>query len=191
MKNFKKVLSIISLVVSIGLVPTNLSSPSAKANTVQETVTTAENTAQKSVTTAENTSNSCIAVALHSGTLYNLNFYPHNKRKEIIKHPTKLAWPNKGDREYLDIDLIFFSSNSEKVTEIILLDSECNYVSNLSYISKNDGVTHCHFKMYKELSACTHTKPDDENCILTADFYFKVVFADGSLSYTSLRYGRD
>lgn len=70
---------------------TILSSLSAKANTVQETVTTAENTAQKSVTTAENTSNSCIAVALHSGTLYNLNFYPHNKRKEIIKHPTKLA----------------------------------------------------------------------------------------------------
>lgn len=137
----------------------------------------------KGTTTSKTEDPAYIAIAMYNDECITLDCYNSNQRKKAISNPTVLKWPGYACR---DVDLIFVGP--QQISQIRLVDKNYKYISNISFTIKDKGVTHCHFVMDPKFSGYVHTKEGDDTYVESAEFYFEIYSADGTVSYTSVWY---
>lgn len=123
-----------------------------------------------------------IITAMHNNEFVALRCLDSNHRDEAISKPTALKWTNKQCR---NIDIVVVGP---QIKQVNLVDKDYCFVSKLSAKSLGNGSTCFHFYMNPE-NGNKQTKKDDPNYILYSDFYFEFVSPDGTVQYTSVRYG--
>lgn len=123
-----------------------------------------------------------IVTAMYNNELVALDSWDVNHKNNTLTSPTILKWPGN---KCQDIQLHIVG----KVKQVNVVDSDFNFMAKLKVTTLKNGVQVVKFFMNSDLAGTERTKEDDPSFALTRDYYFELVAPDGTINYTSVRYG--